>query len=89
MVKVLVSTRNNRAHNLGGLSCREISAKRWQMEQDFALRFNTQSWVGFRLVNISRFEHVAFRLNHDLWTFLVQSLDLVRCETVTRLVPAK
>ena len=32
------------------------------MEQNFVLRVNTKSWVGFRLVNISRFEPVAFRL---------------------------
>ena len=61
MVKVLAATRNNKAHNLGGLSFHEISAKRRQMEENFVLR-RTKSWVGFRLVNIARFEHVAFRL---------------------------
>ena len=37
------------------------------MEQNFALRLNTMTWVGFRLVNISRLEHVAFRLNPQFW----------------------
>ena len=32
------------------------------MEQNFVLRANTKSWVGFPFVNISRFEHAAFRL---------------------------
>ena len=56
MLKVLVVTLNNKAHNLGGLSSRQLSSKRWQMEQGFVLRVNAKSWVGFRLANISRFD---------------------------------
>ena len=63
LVKVLFATHNNKAHNLGGLSCHYISAKRLQMERNLVLRVNTKSWIGIQLVNISRFEHVAFRLN--------------------------
>ena len=33
------------------------------MKQNFVLRVNTKSLVSFQLVNISRFEHVAFCLN--------------------------
>ena len=31
------------------------------MEQNLVLRVNTKSWLSFWLVNISRYEHVAFR----------------------------
>ena len=43
------------------------------MEQNFVLRVNTKSWEGFRLVNISRLEHVAFRLNPQFVGFSCKS----------------
>ena len=38
---------------------------------------NTESWVGFRLVNISCFEHVAFRLNSQFVPFFVHAYCLL------------
>ena len=36
------------------------------------MRVNMRLWVGFRMVNISRFDHVAFRIRPTyLWAFLV------------------
>ena len=77
MVKVLVATPNNKVHNLSGLSCNKISAKWWQMEQSFVLRVNTKSWVSFRLVNISRFEHVAFRLKPTICRVFLSKLPTI------------
>ena len=48
------------------------------MEQNVVLRVNTKSWVGFRFVNISRFVHVAFRLNPTicgLFLFLINVVN--------------
>ena len=46
------------------------------MEQNLVLRVNAKSWVGFRLVNIFCFEHVAFCLNPKFvgFCFIVNGL---------------
>ena len=59
MVEVLIAIPNNKAHNFGGLSCHYVFAKRWQMKQNVVVTVNTKSRMGLRLVNISRFEHIA------------------------------
>ena len=41
----------------------DIPAKRQHRQQNFVLRGIGKSWVGFRLVKVSRFRHIAFPLN--------------------------
>ena len=54
------------------------------MEQNFVLRVDRKSWVSFQLVNISHFEHVAFRLKPTICGLFLPSLTYNSILTITK-----